>query len=73
MVKILAMIGFGVVILAVSAGGSWFVQNKLTGASSHSGGHGSGHGASSHSSSIRPRTRGNLALASEPAGDFQEF
>lgn len=22
---------------------------------------------------VRPRTRGNLALASEPAGDFQEF
>jgi len=49
MVKLMAMLGFGVVVFAVAAGGSWFVQNQFLGSSGHSASHGataSGHGES---------------------------
>jgi len=54
MVKIFAMLGFGVVVFAVAAGGSWFVKNSmLSGGGGHGAAASSGHGGSSdsHSSS----------------------
>jgi len=55
MVKILAMLGFGIVVFAAAAGGSWFVQNKVL--SSSGAGHGaagSGHGSDEHGAEAEP-------------------
>ncbi|WP_437226267.1 hypothetical protein SH661x_004494 [Planctomicrobium sp. SH661] len=51
MVKILAMLGFGVAMFALAAGGSWYVQNNVLGKSGHGASSGSSHGAHASSGS----------------------
>lgn len=67
MVKILAMIGFGAIVLMVSAGGSWFVQNKLLGSASHSTSHGKEHGTSAHSSNHGATSTAETTTSEPPA------
>lgn len=77
MVKLMAMLGFGVAMFAIAAGGSWFVQNKLLSSAGHPapasgahGGSGDTHGSSStgHGSEASATSSHASTPAAEAAG-----
>lgn len=68
MVKIMTMLGFGILIFALAAGGSWVLQNKVLTGSSHSTDGHSGHGKSS-SADTHGSSSGHDSSASHKAAD----